>query len=77
MSKEMIPVDAHRGLCRDAHSNAIVNTDHVAYEQALRARELRQKNKQELETIKSQLSLLMQRCDYLEGEMNRIQERYK
>lgn len=73
----MIPVDAHRGLCRDAHSNAIVNTDRAAYEQALRARELRQKNKQELETIKSQLSELTRRFDLLEAELNLIKNANK
>ena len=61
----MIPVEGHKNLFRDEKTNAIINTDKVAYENYMRMRK-RNDNKQaemdamkkELETLKSMLNEL-------------------
>ncbi len=61
----MIPVEGHKNLFRDEKTNAIVNTDNIAYENYISMR--RRNNdkqaemdamKKELETLKSMLNEL-------------------
>ena len=59
----MIPVEGHKNLFRDEKTNAIVNTDNLAYENYI---SMRRKNtdkqaelddmKKEIETLKSMLN---------------------
>ena len=61
----MIPVEGHKNLFRDEKTNAIVNTDNLAYENYI---SMRRKNtdkqaelddmKKEIETLKSMLNEL-------------------
>ena len=61
----MIPVEGHKNLFRDEKTNAIVNTDNIAYENYI---SMRRRNddkqaemdamKKELETLKSMLNEL-------------------
>ena len=61
----MIPVEGHKNLFRDEKTNAIVNTDNIAYENYI---SMRRKNtdkqaelddmKKEIETLKSMLNEL-------------------
>ena len=61
----MIPVEGHKNLFRDEKTNAIVNTDNIAYENYISMR--RRNNdkqaemdamKKEIETLKSMLNEL-------------------
>jgi hypothetical protein len=74
-SVSLIPVGEHYGLHRDAHSNAIINTDDVAYQNVLRQRENRRKNREELDDMKCKIEALMERCAKLEREVNILNNR--
>ena len=61
----MIPVEGHKNLYRDENSNAIINTDHAAYNDYINTRRINSDKqaeldemKKELETLKSMLSEL-------------------
>ena len=54
----MIPVEGHKSLFRDEETNAIVNTDTVAYENYINNK-LTNSNKQaELDAMKSEIETL-------------------
>ena len=67
----MIPVEGHKNLFRDEKTNAIVNTDNIAYENYI---SMRRRNddkqaemdamKKELETLKSMLNELASKITY-------------
>lgn len=54
----MIPVEGHKNLFRDEYTGAIVNCDINGYEQYIRMRSEKQKQKEEIEQIKSDLDEL-------------------
>jgi len=67
---DLIPVEGHNSLGRDADSNAIVNTDDSAYEAYIKAREkARQKDrtlddlKKEVDELKELIKDLVQKKD--------------
>ena len=51
----MIPVKDNKGLYRDEKTNSIVNCDDVQYEQYMKMRRAKSKEKMELESIKSDI----------------------
>lgn len=71
-SGELIPVDAHRGLCRDAHSNSIINTDRQAYLKVKARKENAKKNQAEISEMKEQIQMLIKRCEKLEKEISQL-----
>jgi hypothetical protein len=73
--RSLIPVSAHHGLHRDAHSNAIINTDDAAYQNVLRQRENRIKNREEIDDMKCKIEALIKRCTRLESEVNILKNR--
>lgn len=54
----MIPVEGHKNLFRDENTGAIVNCDVNGYEQYIRMRSERKKQKEEIQQIKSDLDEL-------------------
>lgn len=48
----MIPVKENKGLFRDERTNSIINCDDLQYEQYMKMKELKSKEKNELETLK-------------------------
>jgi len=52
----MIRVDGHKNLYRDENSGAIVNTDTNAYNEYCRLKEKRQKEKNEIDLLKTEIS---------------------
>ena len=55
---DLIPVEGHSSLGRDAESNAILNTDNSAYEAYKKAREEAKKKDRTLEDLKSEVDEL-------------------
>lgn len=53
-----IPVKGHSGLVRDTESNALINVDKSAIQQAREKKELRRKKKQEEQELKQRVSSL-------------------
>jgi len=53
--KELIPVKGHTNLFRDKNTGAIVNSDTSAYSNYIRMKEQKQKERNELDTIKSDI----------------------
>jgi len=53
--ENLIPVEGHSNLFRDRFTGAIVNTDKSAYSNYIRLKEQKQKEKQELNQIKSDI----------------------
>lgn len=53
---EMIPVKGHNNLFRDRETGAIVNTDKSAYMNYIKMKDQRQKEKNELDAIKSDIA---------------------
>jgi len=51
----MIPVDGHKNLFRDEKSGAIVNCDTAAYNEYVRMRDKRLREKSEIEQLKSDI----------------------
>lgn len=51
----MIPVEGHKNLFRDENTGAIVNCDVSGYEQYIKMKSERQKQKDEIKQIKSDL----------------------
>lgn len=49
----MIPIEGHNNLFRDESSGAIVNSDTVEYNQYIRMKNERQKQKDEIAELKS------------------------
>lgn len=60
----MIPVEGHKNLFRDENTGAIVNCDSSGYQNYINTRNEKQRQKQEIEQLKSEVteikSLLLQ-----------------
>ena len=54
----MLPVEGHKNLFRDEHSNAIVNTDNAAYNDYMNTRRLNSDKKAELDAMKDEIETL-------------------
>ena len=52
----MIPVKENKGLFRDGKTNSIINCDDLQYEQYMKMKALKTKEKTELEELKSDIS---------------------
>ena len=52
---DLIPVEGHNSLGRDADSNAIVNTDDSAYDAYIKARENAKKKDRTLDDLKKEV----------------------
>jgi hypothetical protein len=52
----MIPVKENKGLFRDEKTNSIINCDDLQYEQYMKMKELKTKEKNELEELKSDIN---------------------
>lgn len=53
-----VPVKGHSGLVRDTETNALINVDKSAIQQAREKKELRRKKKQEEQELKQRVSSL-------------------
>ena len=51
----MIPVKDNRGLYRDERTNSIINCDELQYEQYVKMKREKSKEKMEIESIKSDI----------------------
>lgn len=51
----MIKVEGHTNLFRDEHSGSIMNLDTIGYQEYVKKRNLRKKEREEIESIKSEL----------------------
>ena len=54
----MLPVEGHKNLFRDEHSNAIINTDNAAYNDYMNTRRINSDKKAELDAMKSEIETL-------------------
>jgi len=54
--ENLIPVDGHHNLFRDPNTGAIINSDKAGYMQYIRLKEQRQKEKNELDQLKSDIA---------------------
>lgn len=52
----MIPVEGHKNLYRDPSSGAIVSCDNFAYTQYIKAKSEKQRQREELDQIKSDIA---------------------
>ena len=55
---DLIPVEGHNSLGRDADSNAIVNTDDTAYDAYIKARENARQKDRTLDDLKKEVDEL-------------------
>ena len=62
---DLIPVEGHSSLGRDADSNAILNTDTGAYNAYIKARENAKKKDRTLDDLKKEVDELKARLKYL------------
>ena len=51
----LIPVEGHNNLFRDRNTGAIINKDNSAYLNYIKLREMKQKEKNEIENLKSEI----------------------
>ena len=54
----MIQVEGHKNLFRDENSNAIINTDHAAYNDYINTRRINSDKQAELDQMKSEIETL-------------------
>ena len=54
----MIRVEGHKNLFRDENSNAIVNTDRVAYNDYINSRRINSDKQAELDAMKTEIETL-------------------
>ena len=54
----MIPVEGHKNLYRDENSNAIINTDHAAYNDYINTRMINSDKQAELDEMKTEIETL-------------------
>ena len=54
----MIPVEGHKSLFRDEETNAIVNTDTIAYENYVNNKQTNSDKKAEMDDVKRELAEL-------------------
>lgn len=68
----MVPVEEYRDLCRDTHSNSIVNTNRDAYLNAKMKKNALAQQKAEYAQMKNQIQELMKRCEALEHQVAKL-----
>jgi hypothetical protein len=56
----MIPVEGHKNLFRDPESGAIINYDNFGYAQYIKTKSEKQKQKEEIDQIKSDIAEIKQ-----------------
>ena len=54
----MLPVEGHKNLFRDEHSNALINTDNAAYNDYMNTRRVNSDKKAELDAMKTEIETL-------------------
>ena len=54
----MIPVEGYKNLFRDENSNAIINTDHAAYNDYINTRRINSDKQAELDAMKTEIETL-------------------
>ena len=54
----MLPVEGHKNLFRDEHSNAIINIDNAAYNDYINTRRINSDKKAELDAMKDEIETL-------------------
>ena len=54
----MLPVEGHKNLFRDEHSNAIINIDNAAYNDYMNTRRINSDKKAELDAMKEEIETL-------------------
>ena len=54
----MIPVEGHKNLFRDENSGAIVNCDTMEYNQYIKMKNERQKQKEEISELKKDVQMI-------------------
>jgi len=52
----MIPIEGHKNLYRDEKTGAILNTDNIEYNNYIRMRDEKLKQKNEIDNLKKELS---------------------
>lgn len=52
----MIPIEGHKNLYRDENTGAILNADNIEYNNYLKLRDEKLKQKNEIENLKKELS---------------------
>ena len=52
----MIPVKENKGLFRDEKTNSIINCDDLQYEQYIKMKEIKRKEQNEFEELKSDIN---------------------
>ena len=52
----MIPIEGHKNLYRDENTEAILNADNIGYNNYLKLRDEKLKQKNEIENLKKELS---------------------
>lgn len=53
--EDLIPVEGHENLYRDRNTGSIVNTDKSNYDRYIKTKRLKQNERRELDTIKSDI----------------------
>ena len=53
--EDLIPVEGHQNLYRDRNTGSIVNTDKSNYDRYIKTKRLKQNERKELDTIKSDI----------------------
>ena len=54
----MLQVEGHKNLFRDEHTNAIINTDDLAYNDYMNNRRINSDRQAELDTMKNEIEIL-------------------
>ena len=54
----MLPVEGHKNLFRDEHTNAIINTDDLAYNDYMNNRRINSDKQAEMDAMKEELKTL-------------------
>ena len=54
----MLPVEGHKNLFRDEHTNSIINTDDLAYNDYMNTRRINSDKKAELDAMKNEIETL-------------------
>jgi hypothetical protein len=66
---DLIPVEDHRNLGRDPNSKAILNKNKRDYMKAVQAKRLKDKNTDELQSLKDQVAELSELVKQLAGKV--------
>ena len=54
----MLPVEGHKNLFRDENTNAIINSDELAYNDYMNSRRINSDKKAELDAMKNEIETL-------------------